>query len=234
MIPVTARPPSSPTGHRRRLRQRFTQAGLAGFQDYEILELLLTFSVPRKDTKAAAKDLLKRHKGLAKVLDADESELLQTAGIGPRSALLLALVKQACAAYLRSRLHRRDIVESPQAAIDYCRMALAGKTHEVILALFVDTRNRLIADKILFEGTLDQSAVYPRRILEEALSLHASGFLLVHNHPSGNPSPSPEDGRLTQSLVEAAQTLDIRFLDHLIVGRGGYHSFLEAGFFGKK
>lgn len=200
-----------------------------GFAPHELLELVLTYALPRRDTKPLAKELLARFGSLAGVLDARPEELRRTAGVGSRSAELLSLFRPVCAAYLREGLRKKDVLSSPQRAADYCRMRLAGEPHERVHALFLDSRNRVVAEKSLFEGTVDQSAVYPRRLIEEALAAKAVGFILVHNHPSGQVSPSKEDALLTRRVREAARSVDLRFLDHLIVGREGHFSFREAG-----
>ncbi|MBI2071239.1 MAG: DNA repair protein RadC [Elusimicrobia bacterium] len=222
---------SSSAGHRRRLRRRLENGGLNGFQDYEILEILLTYAIARKDTKPPAKALLQEFKSLAGVFDAGPKELERVPGIGPRAAQLLGLIKNVAGAYLKNRIEKQHLLNNPAGVADYCRLTLAGKGHELVLALFLDARNRLIAEKTVGQGTIDQAPVYPRRIVEEALSCRASGLILVHNHPSGQPDPSLEDKALTRKIARTAQALDLRFLDHIIVGREGYFSFRESNFF---
>lgn len=214
-------------GHRQRLRERFRRNGVEGLHDYEILELLLTYAIPRKDVKPYAKDLIKRFGSLSGVLDASQEEIEGVAKIGPISATLIRLVKGVCEAYLADRMKSREVLSSPQAVLDFARLKLAGLRHEAFLAIFLNAKNRVLESKVIQEGTVDRAVIYPRRIVEEALSYHAAGIIFVHNHPSGDSQPSPEDKQLTSSLMEAARTIDLRVLDHIIVGREGYFSFME-------
>jgi DNA repair protein RadC len=214
-------------GHRKRLRERFQKNGVEGMHDYEILELLLTYAIPRKDVKPYAKDLIERFGSLSGVLDTGQKELEAVAKIGPVSAAFIPLVKGVCGAYLAGKMKNRDVLSSPQAVIDFARVRLAGLPHEAFLVIFLNTRNRVLDYKIIQEGTIDRAVIYPRRIVEEALAYHAAGIIFVHNHPSGDFLPSPEDKQLTRSLMEAARTIDLRVLDHIIVGKEGYFSFAE-------
>lgn len=213
--------------HRKRLRERFQRANAEGFHDYELLELLLTYAIPRVDVKPPAKALLKRFKTLGGVLDASQAELESVRGLGASSAVMIRLVKRLMSAYLDEQIHHRDILSSPEAVRDFARIKLAGLAHEAFMVIFLDVKNHVIDHEVLHEGTVDRAVVYPRRIIEAALAHHAAGLILSHNHPSGDPAPSQEDKRLTRSVVEAARTVEIRVLDHLIVGRAGYFSFHE-------
>ncbi len=215
-------------GHRKRLRNRFQKGGGDGLQDYELLELLLTYAIPRKDVKPYAKALIKRFGSLAGVLDASQKDLEEVAKIGPISSTLIRLVKEICAAYLAEKIKGREVLSSPQAVLDFARMKLTGLPHEAFMVIFLDSKNRVLDHKIMQEGTVDRAVIYPRRIVEEALARRAAGIIFVHNHPSGDAQPSPEDKNLTRSLVEAARTIDLRVLDHLIVGKEGYCSFVES------
>ena len=215
-------------GHRKRLRERFRKNGAEGMHDYEMLELLLTYAIPRKDVKPYAKDLIKRFGSLSGVLDAGQKELEGVAKIGPVSSTLIRLVKELCGAYLAEKIKGREMLSSPQAVLDFARMKLAGLPHEAFMVIFLNAKNRVLDYKVLQEGTVDRAVIYPRRIVEEALAQHAAGIIFVHNHPSGDAQPSPEDKQLTRSLVEAARTIDLRVLDHLIVGKEGYCSFVES------
>jgi len=227
--------PSSPKckpdylGHRKRLRERFRRGGIEGFHDYEILELLLTYAIPRRDVKPLAKRLIKHFGSLSGVLDADPQEVEAAAKLGAISSALIHLVKETCGAYLAERMRQQEILSSPQAVLDFARVKLSGLPHEAFMVIFVNVKNRVLNHQILQEGTVNQAVVYPRRIVEEALTQHASGLILVHNHPSGEINPSAEDRHLTRSLIEATRALDIRVLDHLIVGKDGYFSFAEKG-----
>jgi DNA repair protein RadC len=215
-------------GHRKRLRERFRKNGTEGMHDYEVLELLLTYAIPRKDVKPIAKDLLKRFGSLSGVLDAGQKELEEVANIGPISSTLIRLVKETCGIYLAEKMKNKDVLSSPQAVLDFARVKLAGLPHEAFMVIFLNAKNKVLDYKVLQEGTVDRAVIYPRRMVEEALAHHAAGIILVHNHPSGDSEPSPEDKQLTRSLTEAARTIDLRVLDHIIVGKEGYCSFLES------
>jgi DNA repair protein RadC len=213
--------------HRKRLREKFQKAGAEGLHDYELLELLLTYALPRKDVKPIAKALLDRFDGLAGVLDATQHELEEIKGLGPNSATLIRLVKELCTVYLAERAKEKDVLSSPQAVVDFARSKLAGLPHEAFMVIYLNTKNEVIEHEVIHEGTVDRAVVYPRKIIESALAHHAVGLILVHNHPSGYPDPSEEDKQLTRAAVEAARTVDIRVLDHIIVGKNGYFSFRE-------
>lgn len=217
------------TGHRQRLKERFSKARLEGMHDYEALELLLIYAIPRKDVKPIAKTLIDRFGSLNGVLDAAPEELRQIAEVGAHSATLIKLVKEIGGMYLAGRMAGKDLLTSPERVVNFATMKLAGLPHEAFMAIFLNTQNEVLASEVINEGTVDQVAVYPRRIVEKALAHHASGLIIVHNHPSGYTDPSDEDKRLTRSLKEAAQLLDVRLLDHIIVGANGYFSFLERG-----
>lgn len=213
--------------HRSRLRERFRKTEGQGLQEYELLELLLTYAIPRIDVKPTAKKLLDRFGDLPGVLDASHGEILGIGGIGPISASLIRLVKALSVAYAAQRMRNRDILSSPGSVLDFSRLKLGSLPNEVLMVIYVDVKNRVIGHEILNEGTVDNVVIYPRRIIEGALKHHASGLIIVHNHPSGNPDPSEEDRLLTNSLSELSKTLDIRLLDHIIVGRDGHFSFSE-------
>ncbi len=215
--------------HRKRLRERFRKTGAQGMHDYELLELLLTFSIPRRDVKPVAKKLISEFGGLSGVLDADQKKLEELSGVGSMSAALIRLVKELYSTYLAENMRRGDVLSSPEAVLKFVRVRLAGMKNEAFMVIYMNVKNEVIDHSMLHEGTIDNVAVYPRRIIESALSRHASGVILVHNHPSGNPAPSGEDKVLTREIAEAAATLDIRVLDHIIVGKDGYFSFMENG-----
>ena len=214
--------------HRKRLRERFRKSGTEGMHDYEMLELLLTYAIPRKDVKPFAKELIKRFGSLSGVLDADQKEIEEVARIGPISSTLIRLVKEVCSAYLAEKMKDKNVLSSPQAVLDFARVKLAGLPHEAFMVIFLNTKNRVMDYKIIQEGTVDRAVIYPRRMVEEALARHAASLILVHNHPSGDSEPSPEDKQLTRALMDAARTIDLRVLDHIIVGKEGYCSFLES------
>lgn len=216
-------------GHRDRLRRKFRKAGAEGMHDYELLELLLTYAIPRRDVKPIAKRLIERFKGITGVMNASQEELESVEGMGPISATLIRLVKELFGLYMAERIEGRDLLTSPQAVVDFARVKLAGLPHEAFMVIYLNTKNEVIECEVVHEGTVDRAIVYPRRIIESALSHHASGLILVHNHPSGYPEPSEDDRRLTRSIHEVAHAIDIRVLDHIIVGKNGYFSFRERG-----
>lgn len=214
-------------GHRERLRERFRKAGSEGFHDYELLELLLTYAIPRRDVKPFAKALIKRFGSLSGVIDASQKELEEVSGIGPKSAILIKMVKEICSVYLGERIKGRDVLSSPQAVVDFVRMRLSGLPHEAFMVIYLNTKNEVLHYEVIQEGTVDRAVVFPRRIIEKALSHHASGLILVHNHPSGHYHPSEDDKHLTQNIISVARTLDLRVLDHIVVGKDGHFSFME-------
>lgn len=213
--------------HRSRLRERFRKAGAEGMHDYELLELLLTYAIPRRDVKPLAKKLIEKFGSLSGVLDAPQKELEAVKGLGAMSASLIRLVKELYCTYLSEDIMDRDVLSSPESVLNFVRVKMAGLSNEAFMVIYMNVKNEVIEHALLYEGTVDNVAVYPRRVIESALSNHATGIILVHNHPSGNTMPSGEDRVLTQEIAEAASTLDIRVLDHLIVGKDGYFSFME-------
>jgi len=215
--------------HRKRLRERFLEGGRSALQDYEQLELLLTFAVPRVDVKPIAKALIKRFGGINGVLDASRKDLESVKGLGTNSAALIRLVKDLFVVYTQGRTAARDVLSSPDAVLQFARVSLGGASHESFMVIYLNTKNHVIAHEIINEGTIDHAVVYPRRVVESALTHHAAALILVHNHPSGDTTPSQEDKHLTRSIEQAAKTLGIRVLDHIIVGRSSHFSFHENG-----
>lgn len=217
-------------GHRRRLRERFRNTGFEGFRDYEALELLLGYAIPRRDVKPVAKALAEKFGGLRGVLDAPYEELVEVEGIKENSATFLAALKGCAVAYLRERAKEgRATVSSTSALLDYCRAAMGGLGDEQFRAVFLNTQNEVIADEVIQEGTVDRSVVYPRKVMERALHHKASALIFVHNHPSGNCRPSEDDRAVTAELIRAARGLGITVHDHVIISGDGYYSFLEKG-----
>jgi len=214
-------------GHRERLRKRFEKSGSKGLHDYEILELLLTYAIPRKDVKPIAKSLIKRFNSFSGVFNASLEELKGVRGLSSTSAVLIQVVKEIFGVYLGEKMKKKDLLSSPQVVVDFARVKLAGLSHEAFMVIYLTTKNEVIDSEIIHEGTVDRAVVYPRRIIEAALAHHAVGLLLAHNHPSGNPQASDEDKRITHAIAEAAHTIDIRVIDHIIVGKNSYFSFVE-------
>jgi DNA repair protein RadC len=224
------RKPDHPgAGHRNRLRQRFLSAGLDGFLDYEVIELLLTLATPRKDCKAAAKLALKRFKTLQGVLEADARELQDVPGIGPTNLLGIKLVKSVSERFLAKRVIGKNVVANSRDLYTYLNGAIRDKTRECFMAIFLDSKNRVIAMETLFEGTLTASGVYPREVVRAALQHHAAALIFAHNHPSGEPRPSNEDLSITRQLVFAGRLMGITVHEHLIIGDNRYYSFADQG-----
>lgn len=229
MMHTPQTPSEHGAGHRRRLKLKFKQHGLGAFYDYEVLELLLTWCIARKDVKPAAKNLIDRFKTFQAVVDAPLDQLLAVRDIGEHSALLIKLIRSCSDYYLASAAEKRDSISSPQALINYLRSSMAPLHDEQFRVIYLNAKNEMLRDEVVQEGTVDQTAVYPRKIVERALAAGAVSIILVHNHPSGDPSPSVHDTRLTEALVGATKLLSIRVHDHIIIGRYGYYSFAENG-----
>lgn len=216
-------------GHRERLRKRFEEGGLERFSDEEVVEFLLTLGTPRKDVKGAAREAIHRFGSLSRVLSAPRDKLLQIKGIGPKNALYMGLVHQVAGRYLRDRARQKPFFGSSKVVFDYLFHSMRDLKREVFKVLFLDRKNQLLADEDVFLGSLTGSAVYPREIMTSALEHKAAALVFVHNHPSGDPAPSPEDRRLTRDLLWAARLLLIQVLDHIIVGNNRYYSFADEG-----
>ncbi len=220
-------------GHRQRLREKFLKAGITGLHDYEVVELLLTYAIPRMDVKPVAKDLIRRFKGLRGVLDAEVDELVEIPGMGEHSAGLIKLTKGLGSAYLEERVLGADVMSSPKEVVDFLTSKLAGERVEKFLALFLSSKNEVLAIETINEGTINQTAVYPRKVIEHALRHNARSIIFVHNHPSGDPTPSKSDIKLTKELEDAARTVDILVHDHIIIGRNSHHSLRDSGWPGR-
>ena len=216
-------------GHRGRLRERFFESGLSGFHDYEVIELLLTLATPRKDCKDAAKAALKRFKTLQGVFEASSRELCEVPGIGPKNQLGIKLIKETADRYLKTKLARQDVVSNSRSLFQYLTHHMRDKDRECFEVVFLDAKNRVIGTDTLFQGTLTASSVYPREIVRAALDHRAAALIFAHNHPSGDPEPSPEDQALTRELVFACRTMGITVHEHLVIGQGNYFSFADQG-----
>ncbi len=211
-------------GHRDRLRERFKTAGDESLADYELLELLLFRSIPRRDTKPIAKQLIDRFGSLSEVLGAPESLLSEVSGLGASSAADLKIVAAAASRMLKSEIKGKQILGSWSSVIDYCRASMAFEEKEKFRILFLDKKNALIADEVQQTGTVDHTPVYPREVLKRALELSATAIILVHNHPSGDPTPSRADIEMTKTVMDTAKPLGITLHDHIIVGKDGHVS----------
>ena len=217
-------------GHRRRLREKLIKSGIAGFHDYEIVELLLTLGTPRKDCKQQAKEAIKKFKTLRGVLEAPMEELQEIKGIGPHNAFGLKLFQQISERYLKEEIVGKRIqLKSSKAVFNYLYQAMRKDKREVFKVLFLDSKNRLIDAEDLFMGSLTSSAVYPREIMKKAIKHDAAALIFVHNHPSGDPGPSQSDREITQELVSAGKIMQIKVLDHIIIGDNKFFSFADEG-----
>lgn len=216
-------------GHRARLRARYRVSGETALQDYELLELLLTFAIPRRDTKLLAKKLLERFGTLARIFEADPASLEEIEGVGPQAAALVSLIRPLATRFLTAAPGPKTLLRSTGEAAAYFQAKLKGLPEEEVHVAFVNAKNGVTATECLQRGTVDQSVVYVRKVIERALAHKASGFLLAHNHPSGDPTPSDHDREPTQAVRAAAATVGIRFLDHLIIGDGAPFSFKASG-----
>ncbi len=215
------------TGHRQRLRNRFLQNGLESFHDYEVLELLLTLSTPRKDIKPQAKELIRRFGSLSRVLEAPASVLQDIPGLGPANVFSLKLPHAIGRRYLFEQTKNRDYLHSSRTVKDYLTHNLRERNREVFMVIFLDSQNQIIKMEELFTGTLNTSAVYPRQVVEKILEYDAASVILVHNHPSGGITPSRSDRAVTKKLQTALSAIDVDILDHLIVGGNEFFSFAD-------
>lgn len=217
----------STSGHRQRLRERFLNAGLQGFHDYEVIELLLTLGTPRRDCKQAAKDALKKFGSLNAVLEADPKELQAINGIGPNNVFGLKLTQTVARRYLADRIIGQDIITSSDEVLDYLKHNLRDKTQKIFSVIYLNGRNEIIGMEELFYGSLTTSAVYPREVVKKVLKQNAAAVIFVHNHPSGNLNPSEEDIKITKKLKDAVATIDVKVHDHLIIAGNNYYSFAD-------
>ena len=218
-------------GHRERLRKRYIKSGLEGFNDYEVLELLLTYSIARKDVKPITKELIEKFGTIDEIAKSDVKSLLEVDGIGEGSAVFLKLIGDIALTLYREKIENKDIltIKSKNNLLSYLRGEIGHSPREEFKILFLDTSNKLIASETLFSGTIDKSAIYPREIVERVIKNRAKSVIFAHNHPSGNISPSKKDIELTQYMYDSLKLLEIRLLDHIIVTKNSYFSFLEEG-----
>ena len=224
----TSLPRADPNaGHRLRLKERFVNGGPDALPDYELLELVLFSAIPRRDTKPVAKRLIERFGSFTEVINAPSERLKEVTGIGDAAVIQLKLVRAAALRFMRGSVMHRPVLTSWNAVLDYCRAAMGFEASEQFRILFLDKKNGLIADELQQRGTVDHTPVYVREVVKRALELSASAVILVHNHPSGDPTPSKTDVEMTKQIVEAARPLGITVHDHIVVGRRGHASFKE-------
>jgi DNA repair protein RadC len=216
-------------GHRDRLRKRFAESGENGLPDYELLELVLFNAIPRRDVKLIAKLLIAKFGDLSGVIGAADNQLLEQEHVTPRVIHEIRLIEKVALKLGQSKILHKGVLSSWPQLISYCRTKMAEKTIEEFHVLFLDKKNQIIADEIMSRGTVDHVPVYPRDIIKRALELDASGIILVHNHPSGDPSPSRADIDMTSKINKMAQSFSLKLHDHLIIGRQSEVSFKNLG-----
>jgi DNA repair protein RadC len=223
-VAAVPEPPPHHVGHRKRLRDRFRKGGADALPDYELIEMILFRALPQGDTKPLAKALLQRFGSFPEVINAQEARLREVPGVGERVVDELKLVRAAALRLMQSQIVGRTVLGSWQAVLDYCRAAQGFDEKEQFRILFLDKRNQLLGDEVQQTGTVDHTPVYIREVVKRALELSASALILVHNHPSGDPTPSTADIDMTRQIVNAARPLGVQVHDHIIVGRTGYFS----------
>lgn len=217
-------------GHRERLRKRFLMSGISGFHDYEVLELLLSYVIVRRDCKKIAKDLLNKYGDLYSLLKQSKDELETNSFITERIAIFLKVLFSMLEDQLYRKIHtERIVISSNVQLLDYLEFSLLKRDIEIFKVLFLNTQNELIREEELFQGTLDRSTIYVRELMKKVLKYNAKSVILVHNHPSGSLKPSQSDIILTKKIKEIFENVEIRLLDHIIISEKGYFSFLEGG-----
>jgi DNA repair protein RadC len=212
-------------GHRERLRERFHESGADALPDYELLEMILFRAIKRGDTKPLAKALLAKFGSFAEVVSAPKERLMEVDGVGDSVATEIMLIRAAAIRLMKGEIRKRPPLDSWTSLLDYCRAAMAFNDKEQFRVLFLDKKNQLLADEVQQEGTIDHTPVYPREVMKRALELSSSAIILVHNHPSGDPTPSLADIDMTRRIVDAGSKLGVMVHDHVIIGRKGHTSF---------
>lgn len=212
-------------GHRERLRARFRTAGVEAMSDYELLELVLFRAIPQRDVKPLAKELIAKFGSFPEVIAAPPRRLAEQKGIGESAITEIKIIHAAASRLARGQLRKRPVLSSWSSVIDYCRTTMAFAEKEQFRVLFLDKRNQLIVDELHQVGTVDHTPVYPREVVKRALELSATALILVHNHPSGDPTPSQADIQMTQTIIDVARPLGIAIHDHIVVGKEGHASF---------
>lgn len=216
-------------GHRQRLKEKFEKTAFAGFQDYEIIELLLTLFLSQRDTKPQAKEAIRIFKSLRGFLGASPAEIQQISGIGPHCAYGIKIMQAVATEFLKQKSFDKEFIASSQEIYDYFYHSMRDLKKEMIKVVYLNTQNQILEIKDLSQGTVDSSFVYPREVMEGALNCSAVSLVVVHNHPSGNPAPSDADKDLTRNLAHSGSLLQIKLLDHLIIGDNKFYSFAGDG-----
>jgi len=224
-------PPDTPhyKDHRQRLKQKFAESGIDAFHDYEVLELLLSYAIPRKDVKPLAKELLHKFGSLKGVVDAEVSSLEKIQGVSAHTAILIKLIKAMGTLYLKEKAKEKPQINCTTELLNYCKTYMGGLKDEQFCVIYLDAQNKMTDIETIQEGIVNQAVVYPRKVLENALKQKASAIIMVHNHPSGHVKPSDADIRLTKTIQETARILDIIVHDHIIIGENRFFSFREEG-----
>ncbi|HHK74981.1 MAG TPA: JAB domain-containing protein [Rhizobiales bacterium] len=217
------------TGHRQRLRERFRKGGAKALPDYELMELVLFRALPRRDTKPVAKALLERFGSFAEAISAEPELLMEVKGLGKCSVTEIKLIHAAALRLIQGQVMDQPVLGSWNTLLAYCRASMGYARKEQFRILFLDKKNRLIADEVQQEGTVDHTPVYPREVIKRALELSATAIILVHNHPSGDPTPSQADIDMTLKIIQAANSLNITVHDHIVIGRNREVSFRSHG-----
>lgn len=215
--------------HGKSLRENLQKGALDGFNGIEILDLILSYAVQKGDVKAISRALVHKFKGLRGVFDATAEELRSFSGVGENAAVLIKLMKEAAGVYLKERMMGKDVIRCPKDVIEYLHLTLSGERVEKFLAIYLNSRNEALAVEILHEGTINQTVVYPRKAIEKAFKHNAYGMIFVHNHPSGDATPSETDRQLAKVLDRAALAVDLAVHDHLIIGKTRHFSARENG-----
>jgi DNA repair protein RadC len=222
-------PDNDHQGHRKRLREKFLKSGLAGFHDYEIVELLLSLGTPRRDCKPPAKEAIRKFQTLRGVLEAAPEDLQQIEGIGAHSTFGIKLVQEVAREYLKAKILDKPFYKSSREVFDYLYHSMRGLKKETFKIVYLNSQSQIIDTVDLSEGTINASSVSPREIIEGTIKFNASALIFVHNHPSGNPSPSSSDRALTREMVFASRVIRVKVLDHIIIGDNEYFSFADEG-----
>ena len=220
-------------GHRQRLKNKFLASGLKGFHDYEVIELLLTLGTPRKDCKDTAKAVMKNFGSFQKVLEASAEELCQIKGIGPKNLIGIKLVKAVADRYMVKKVENKNPLNNSKDLYEYLYHSMRDKKREHFRVIYLDAKNRVVTSETLFKGTLTASSVYPREVVRAALKHQAAALIFAHNHPSGDPQPSPDDVAATRQLVFACRVMGIIVHEHLVIGNNRYFSFADHGYMNK-
>lgn len=213
--------------HRNRIKEKYKKAKFSGWHDYEILEFVLFFTIPRKDTKPLAKELISKFGSLEGALNADENKLKAIKGISKHTAIFLNMLKEIAVHYMKKNMQNKDLISCPESVVNFLKTYFKGSHNEEFHALFLDSGNRLINVEMLQDGVVNQSVVFPRKVVESALNNHSTGVIIAHNHPGGTLSPSNEDLKATSMIKNALKTVDVVLYDHILIGNNEYYSWKE-------